>query len=140
MKPIKHAEIVDELNRLMAEEMEAFLRYFQLRYRLRGTERLAADKFFETAMQETLEHAEAIARHIRILGETPHINVNVEAGGGPLVLKDALNEALVFEQQALEAYRDMLPRVAGDPGLEDFIRKQIATETEHVQEITMLLE
>lgn len=140
MKPIKHAEIVDELNRLMAEELEAFLRYFQLRYRLRGTERLAADKFFETALQETLEHADSIARHIRILGETPHVNVNVEAGGGPLALKDALNEALVFEQQALEAYRDMLPRVAGDPGLEDFIRKQIATETEHVQEITMLLE
>jgi bacterioferritin (cytochrome b1) len=120
--------------------MEAFVRYFQLRHRLRGTERLAADKFFETAMQETVEHAEAIARHIRTLGETPRIHVSVEAGGGPVTLKDALSEALVFEQQALEAYRDMLPRVAGDPGLEDFIRKQIATETEHVQEITMLLE
>lgn len=140
MKPIKHAEVVDELNRLMAEEMEAFVRYFQLRHRLRGTERLAAEEFFETAMQETVEHAEAIARHIRILGATPSIHVNVEAGGGPLSLKDALNEALVFEQQALEAYRDMLPRVAGEPGLEDFIRKQIATETEHVQEITILLE
>jgi bacterioferritin (cytochrome b1) len=140
MKPIKHTEVVDELNRLMAEELEAFLRYFQLRYRLRGTERLAADKFFEVALQETLEHADAIARHIRTLGETPRVHVNVEAGGGPLPLKDALNEALVFEQQALEAYRDLLPRVAGNPGLEDFIRKQIATETEHVQEITMLLE
>lgn len=140
MKSIKHAEVVDELNRLMAEEMEAFVRYFQLRHRLRGTERLAAEEFFETAMQETVEHAEAIARHIRILGATPSIHVNVEAGGGPLSLKDALNEALVFEQQALEAYRDMLPRVAGEPGLEDFIRKQIATETEHVQEITILLE
>ena len=140
MKHPEKSEVVEELHRLMAEELEAFLRYFQLRYRLRGAERLAADKFFETAMQETLEHAEAIAKHIRILGDTPHLNVKVEVGGGPLTLKEVLNEALIFEQQALDAYRDMLPRVAGDPGLEDFIRKQIATETEHVQEITMLLQ
>ncbi|OHE77435.1 MAG: hypothetical protein A2107_14420 [Verrucomicrobia bacterium GWF2_62_7] len=140
MKPIKHAEIVDELNRLMAEELEAFLRYFQLRYRLRGVDKLAAENFFQKAMEETLEHAEAIAAHIRVLRETPTLNIKLEVGGGPVSLKEALNDALVFEQEALDAYKDMLPRVAGDPGLEDFIRKQIATETEHVQEITMLLE
>lgn len=140
MKPIKHAEIVDELNRLMAEELEAFLRYFQLRYRLRGVDKLAAENFFQKAMEETLEHAEAIAAHIRVLGETPKLNTKLEVGGGPVSLKEALNDALVFEQEALDAYKDMLPRVAGDPGLEDFIRKQIATETGHVQEIAMLLE
>jgi hypothetical protein len=36
-------EIVGDLNRLMAEEVEAFLRYFQMRYRLRGVDRLAAE-------------------------------------------------------------------------------------------------
>lgn len=140
MKPIKHAEVAAELNRLMAEELEAFLRYFQLRYRLRGTDRLAAESFFEKAMDETLEHANAIARHIRALGQTPKVQVHLTTGGGPASLKEALAEAQAFEQQALDAYRDMLPRVAGDTSLEDFIRKQIATENEHVQEIAMLLE
>src|SRR3982750_4256041 len=37
-------DIVDELNRLMAEEAEACLRYFQLRYRLRGIDREAAEQ------------------------------------------------------------------------------------------------
>jgi bacterioferritin (cytochrome b1) len=140
MKPTQRAEVVEELNRLMAEELEAFLRYFQLRYRLRGTDRLAAENFFERAMKETIEHADAIARHLRVLGQTPRVQVRLDAGGGPASLKEALSEAHTFEQQALEAYKDMLPRVAGDTALEDFIRKQIATETEHVQEITMLLE
>ena len=140
MKPPKSAEILDELNRLMAEELEAFLRYFQLRYRLRGTDRLAAETFFEKAMKETLDHADAIARHIRVLGETPGVQVHLAARGGPASLKEALAEALAFEQQALDAYKDMLPRGAGDTALEDFIRKQIATETEHVQEIALLLE
>jgi bacterioferritin (cytochrome b1) len=133
-------EIVDELNRLMAEEAEAFLRYFQLRYRLRGTDRLAADDFFNKAMQETLDHATEIAGKIRALGQTPKLEISLSLGGGPVKLPEALAEALEFEQQALDAYKEFLPRVASDTMLEDFIRKQIAVETEHVQEISMLLE
>ncbi len=140
MKKTQQPEVIEDLHRLLAEELESFLRYFQLRYRLRGTDRLAAESFFEKAMEETLAHAEAIARHVRVLGQTPHLKVNLNVGGGPLRLTDALQDALVFEQQALDAYKEMLPRVAGNPGLEDFIRQQIATETEHVQEITLLLE
>jgi len=134
------AEVVEELNRLMAEEAEAFLRYFHLRYRLRGTERLAAEPFFDTALRETLEHAEAIAKKIRALGETPQLEIRLSLGGGRLRLQEALAEALEFERQALEAYMEFLPRVVGDPLLEDFIRQQIAVETEHVQDIAMLLE
>ena len=74
----RRMEIVEELDRLMAEEAEAFLRYFQLRYRLRGTDRLAAESFFDQAMQETLEHAEEIAGKIRKFArdlphDSPHI-------------------------------------------------------------------
>jgi len=134
------AELVDELNNLMAEETEAFLRYFQLRYRLRGTDRLAAEGFFDKAMQETLDHATEIAGKIRALGQTPKLEIKLSLGGGPVKLQEALAESLEFEQQALDAYKEFLPHVAGDTMLEDFIRKQIATETEHVQEITMLLE
>jgi bacterioferritin (cytochrome b1) len=140
MKKNQPSDMVDDLHRLMAEELEAFLRYFQLRFRLRGTDMLTAETFFEKAMEETLEHAEAIAKHIRVLGHTPRVSIKLEAGGGPIRLKDALQEALAFEQQALDAYKEMLPRVEGNTGLEDFIRQQIATESEHVQEIAMLVE
>ena len=136
----RKAEQVDELNRLMAEEAEAFLRYFQLRYRLRGTDRLAAEDFFDKAMQETLEHATEIANKIRSLGQIPRLDIKLSLAGGPIRLQEALAEALEFEQQALDAYKEFLPRVEGDPMLEDFIRKQVAVETEHVQEISMLLE
>lgn len=136
----KRMETVEELNRLMAEEVEAFLRYFQMRYRLKGIDRLAAEKFFDAAMKETLEHAELLARQIRATGHTPQLTVNLSVCGGAMALPDALSEILAVEQQALEAYKDFLPRVTGDPVLEDFIRKQIAVETEHVQEIAQLLE
>lgn len=128
-------ELVDELNRLMAEEAEASLRYFQLRFRLRGADRQAAERFFEDALKETLEHAEAIARQIRSLGHVPKLHINLSLHGGPMRFEDALAEALDVEQQALDAYKDFLPRVLGDAVLEAFIRKQITVETEHVQEV-----
>jgi bacterioferritin (cytochrome b1) len=133
-------EIVEDLNRLLAEEVEAFLRYFQMAYRLHGVDRLAAEKLFAEGTRETLEHAEAIAKQIRVLGHIPQLKIRLELHGGPTNLQEALAEMLEVERQALDAYKEVLPRVAGDPMLEDFIRKQISVETEHVQEIATLLE
>jgi bacterioferritin (cytochrome b1) len=127
--------LVDELNRLMAEEAEACLRYFHMRFRLRDEDRAAAEKFLDEAVKETLEHAASIARQIRALGHIPTLRVNLSLGGGPIRLEAALSEALDVEQQALEAYQDCLPRAAGDRALEEFIRNQVAIETEHVGEI-----
>ena len=128
-------DIVDDLNRLMAEEVEACLRYFQMRFRLRGKDYSTAEPIFEDAIKETLEHANAIAQQIRALGHIPRLRVNLSLGDGPLRLEAALAEALDVEQQALDAYKDFLPRVAGDPVLEEFVRRQVEVETEHVQEI-----
>ncbi len=127
-------EIVDELNRLMAEEAEACLRYFHMRFRLRGKDCPAAEPLFEEAIRETLEHATAIAQQIRALGHVPTLRISLSLGGGPMRLETALAEALDVEQQALDAYKDLL-RVACDPTLEEFIRRQVEVETEHVQEI-----
>jgi bacterioferritin (cytochrome b1) len=136
----RRSDIVDELNRLMAEELEAFLRYFQMSYRLRGIDRLATEKLFTEGTRETLEHAEAIAKQIRALGHIPQLKIELEVRGGATTLQEALAEMLEVERQALDAYKEVLPRVTGDTMLEDFIRKQISVETEHVQEIATLLE
>jgi bacterioferritin (cytochrome b1) len=128
-------EIVEDLNRLMAEEAEACLRYFQMRFRLPDKDYAVAERFFEDAIKETMDHANSIAQQIRSLGHIPVLRVNLALGGGPMALEAALTEALDVEQQALEAYKEFLPRVAGDPVLEAFIRQQVEVETEHVQEI-----
>jgi rubrerythrin len=65
----------------------------------------------------------------------PTLRVNLTLGGGPMRLEAAVAEALDVEQQALDAYKDFLPRVAGHPALEAFIRRQVEVETQHVQEI-----
>lgn len=127
--------IIDDLNRVMAEEAEACLRYFQMRFRLREQDYVAAEQFFEEAIKETLEHATSLAQQIRSRGHIPQLRINLSLGGGPIRLQAALAEALDVEQQALDAYKDLLPRVTGEPTLEAFIRRQVEIETEHVQEI-----
>ncbi len=132
--------ITDDLNRLMAEEVEACLRYFQMRLRLRDRDYAVAEAFFEEAIKETMEHATAIAQQIRSLGEIPTLRVNLTLGGGPVRLEAALTEALEVEQQALDAYTDLLPRVVDDPAVADFIRRQVEVETEHVRAIRAFAE
>ena len=138
MSAVRH-DVVEDLNRLMAEEVEACLRYFQLRFRLRGKGRRVAEAFFEDALKETLEHADAIAKQMHALGHIPTLNIHLSLGGGVLRPEEALSEALDVEQQALDAYKDVLPRLTGDPTLEEFIRSQIEVETEHVQQIRDVL-
>ena len=119
----------------MAEETEACLRYFQMRFRLGDKDYAAAQPFFEDAIKETMEHATMIAEQIRSLGHIPTLRVKLSLGGSAIGLDVALAEALDVEQQALEAYKDLLPRVEGDPILEPFIRRQVEIESEHVEEI-----
>ena len=49
--------------------------------------------------------------------------------------------ALLFEQAALDAYKEFLEVVegSGDVVLEEFARQQVALESEHVSELQMLL-
>ena len=131
-RPAVRGELIDDLNRLMAEEAEACLRYFHMRYRLTAEERAVASPMLEEAIGETLEHAAAIAEHVKQLGHVPVLRVTLALEGGPIRLEAALAEALDVEQQALDAYRDLLPRVADDPALREFVEHQIDVETEHV--------
>ena len=119
----------------MAEETEAFLRYFQMRFRVEGRGRRAAQKIFANALRETLEHAEAIAQQIQLLGHVPTLHIDLALGGDRIGAEEALAEAIDIEQQALDAYTEFLPQVIGETALEAFIRKQIEIEQAHVEEL-----
>ncbi len=139
MTTLKKTDVIQELNRLYAEEIEAALRYFHLLHAVRGLDLLLVGPKLKEAYRETIEHAEVIARKIRTLGGVPMLRVSLELDATPVDGRQALELALTVEEAALEAYQDCLRRVEGDVGLEDFIRQQIAVESEHVAELKQLL-
>lgn len=139
MSKLSTDEVAQELSRIFAEEIEAALRYIHLAGAVRGIDRLVVMPILKEGVQETLQHAEVIAQKIRSLGHVPKLQVSVSCPAEPLTGKEALHMALTVEEAALEAYQDLLRRVEGDVALEEFIRAQVATESQHVAELKELL-
>ncbi len=139
MSSLTRDEVIQELNRLFAEEVEAALRYLHLSNAVRGLDHLLLEPLLKKGYHETIDHAEVIAHKIRALGAVPQLCVNIALGPEAVDGKQALEIALTFEEAALEAYQDALRKVEGDIPLEEFIRSQIATEAEHVAELKQLL-
>lgn len=139
MKKLTTQDLVHELNRIYAEEVEAAIRYLHLAGSVRGMDRLVVERVLKDGFAETTEHAEIIARKIRALGAAPQLSLALDLPAEPISGRDALRMALTFEEAALEAYQDVLRRVEGDVVLEEFIRSQIAIESEHVAELKELL-
>ena len=140
MSRLSREEIVQELNRAFAEEVEAATRYLHLRNAVRGLDRLIVVQVLGEAFQETIAHAEVIAQKIRSLGRVPRLDIGVSCPAEPISGREALRQALTFEEAALECYQDLLKKVEGDVPLEEFVRSQIATEAEHIATIRELLE
>lgn len=132
-------EIVSELNRVFAEEVEAATRYLHLRSAVRGMDRLLVDGILKEGFEETIQHANVIAQKIRALGRIPTLEIHVTCPSTPLTAKEALRQALIFEEAALECYQDLLRKVEGELPLEEFVRTQIAVESEHVAQLRELL-
>lgn len=139
MDRLSSDEITHELNRIFAEEVEAAIRYLHLANAVRGVERLIVEPKLRSGFEETIRHAQVIARKIREFGAIPALCVNVSLPPESIDAQEAFELALTFEEAALEAYQDLLRRVKDDVPLEEFIRSQIAVESEHVAELKQLL-
>ena len=140
MASLTPAELVDELNVVYAEETEAAIRYLHLLSAIRGMDRLSVEPILKQAFDETIQHAQIIGQKIRALGAVPKLHVELDLPPEPLTGRQAVEIALTFEEAALDAYRDMLSRVDGDVVIEEFVRAQIAAESQHVAELKELLD
>ncbi len=134
-------DALHRLNELLAEEMEASIRYLHLSTLVQGIDRLVIQKVLKENHEETVEHAQQVSEKIIQIGGAPNPRINLDLSGEKCTGVEALQMALVFEQAALDAYRDFLETVegSGDVILEEFARQQVAIESEHVSELQMLL-
>lgn len=139
MAGLTRVEIIQELNHIFAEETEAAARYLHLASSVRGLDRMLVDKVLNEGLTETIRHAQIIAQKIRALGAVPQLEISVSCPPQPLTAREALRQALTFEEAALECYQDLLRKVEGDVPLEEFARSQIAVESEHVAQLRELL-
>lgn len=132
---------IEDLNALFAEEVEAALRYLHLAVTLKGIDRLVVRDQLIEGMNETLEHAQTIGERIVRMGGVPSLKISIELEGEKSSGRQAIQSALAFEQAALDAYVEALERCpAENVVLEEFLRSQVAVESQHVTELSLLLE
>lgn len=141
MSDYSRENALNRLNELLAEELEASIRYLHLSTLVQGIDRLVIQKVLQENHEETVEHAQQVSEKIIQVGGIPQPKINLELTGGKCTGIEALQTALLFEQAALDAYKDFLEVVegSGDVILEEFARQQVAVESEHVSELQMLL-
>ncbi|MCG3180593.1 MAG: hypothetical protein BIFFINMI_02955 [Phycisphaerae bacterium] len=134
-------ELVDELNRMLAEEVEASLRYMHLMMVIHPQEERIMTLLNE-AYDETIEHAQMVGERIREVGGLPRLDIRLGLPGEPIPPREALAQVLTFEEAALEGYQELLDRVrkaGGDAEMIEFLSKQVELETEHVEMFRNLL-
>ena len=134
-------EAIEKLNALLAEELEASIRYLHLSSMVQGIDRLIVQKVLQENHEETIEHAQQVSEKILQLGGNPTPRIQLDLDSRRYSGPQAIAEALIFEQAALDGYRDLLDHVdgSGDVVLEEFARQQVAVESEHVAQLQMLL-
>ena len=141
MSEYSREDALSRLNELLAEELEASIRYLHLSTLVQGIDRLVIQKVLQENHEETIEHAQQVSEKIIQVGGIPQPKINLELTGSKCTGIEALQTALLLEQAALDAYKDFLEAVegSGDVILEEFARQQVAIESEHVSELQMLL-
>ena len=133
-------ENIQNLNELFAEEIEAAIRYLHLSVTVKGLDRLLVHKVLLEYMQKTLDHARSVADKIVHLGGIPSLDLKLNLPPQKTTATDAVRTALTFEQAGLAAYRDLLENIVDDVPLEEFVRAQVGLESQHVAELSLLLE
>lgn len=139
---MSHEENMKRLNELLAEEIEAGVRYLHLSMTVKGLDRLLIKGVLLENMKETFEHAQMIADRILQLGGAPRLELKLSLPPEKTTAKEAIRTAIAFEQAALDAYRELLEKVEceGNTVLEEFAREQVAVESQHVADLQLLLE
>ena len=136
-----HSDSMKRLNELFAEEVEASIRYLHLAVTVKGLERLSVREVLFENMKETLEHAQAIADKILQMGGVPRLDLRLSLAPEKTTGAEAIRTALTVEKAALDAYREFLEEVGdSDVVLEEFLRVQVALESEHVAQLELLVE
>src|SRR5215470_9680070 len=134
------AKVVETLNRILELELAGLVRYLHYSFMVFGHNRIPIVSWLRSQADESQAHAVQAGEHITNLGGHPSLKI------GPLLethkhnVDEILGEALAHEEEGLLEYRRLLEMVAGRSiMLEEYARKQIAAEEEHLAEIRKMM-
>ncbi len=133
-------QVVTTLNKILEMELAGAIHYTHYSFMVFGYHRIPIVSWLESQANESILHARTAGELVTQLGEHPSLGI------GPLLethqhdVGDILRESLNHEKATLAHYETLLNLVAGkDVMIEEYARKHIALEVEHIGEVDKML-
>jgi len=140
MSEINKDEVLATLNKILEYELAGVVRYTHYSFMVYGYTRIPIVSWMNSQANEGLMHAQEAGELITSFGGHPSLGI------GPLLethkhdMGDILRESLDSEEATLKLYRKLLSQVEDkDVRLEEYARKMICLEEEHLSEVNKML-
>lgn len=136
---VKKSELIVKLDQILESELSGVVRYLHYSFMIFGPNRIPITKWFRDHATEGFDHAVIVGEKITAFGGHPSVKVKPVPETNQHNVMDILAEALEYEKATLAQYVDLLKDVGDDVALEEMVRKQIADETAHIEEIEKMI-
>ena len=137
---MSNKNVVDLLNRIMEMELAGVVRYTHYSLMVYGYNRIPIVSWLRGEATTSMAHATEAGELVTQLGAHPSLGI------GPLLethehdIGAILRESLEHEQASLALYKRLLGLVSGQSVLlEEYARKMIAEEEQHLGEVDKML-
>jgi bacterioferritin len=132
--------VLASLNKIFEHELSGVVRYLHYSFMVFGHSRIPITAWLRAQADESRDHAVMVGEHITSIGGHPSLKIGSLLETHKHSINDILTEAHDHESEGLEEYRNLLKLVQGQSiMLEEFARKQIAAEEEHLAEIRKMM-
>jgi bacterioferritin len=134
------AAAVSLLNEILETELAGVVRYTHYALMVFGHSRIPIVSWLRSEANTSLSHANEAGELVTYLGEHPSLKIGALLETHKHGINDILIEALEAEKAGLTLYRKLY-ELARDRSvlLEDYARKMIAEEEQHVGEVNKML-
>ena len=122
-------EIIDALNKDLADELAAIIQYLMHHYLGEGMDTPGILGMFEATAKDEMKHFEMISERIVYLGGTPTTKPSDIKTGGDL--KKMIQDDLASENGAIRQYKEHIKLCADDPGTRLMLEKILLDEEGH---------
>ena len=131
--------VIATLNRILELELAGVVRYLHYSFMIFGPNRIPITKWFRDHANEGFAHATIVGEKITALGGHPSLKVKPVPETNKHNVMEILSESLEYERETLALYYNLLGEVGNDVALEEMVRKQIADETAHIEEVEKMI-
>jgi len=137
---IDNVAVLNQLNRILELELAGVIRYTHYSFMVNGFGRIPIVSWLRGQADESMLHAHEAGELITQLDGDPSLQVGDLLTTVTHDTGKILEESLSHEQEAIDAYQDLLKLVQGRSVLlEEYASRMVADETRHVGDVKKML-